>query len=221
MRHTVRHASAPSRSAAPGGVAAASPVRSTTGVCANADLVPAAGNLATVSAATLCLINQRRAAARVGPLRANLALATAAAAHSADMVGLDYFDHVSPSGQVPIDRETAAGYGGSRGPLSLGENIAAVVDQATPDVVVAMWMRSPEHRANILDPEYRDSGMSPRFRARGAHSRSRTRLPRRPRARRCDTRWMILTGARPDPRQTPRSRRAGGGGSACWSAGEV
>ncbi|HEX3872691.1 MAG TPA: CAP domain-containing protein [Solirubrobacteraceae bacterium] len=143
----------------PTGAAAATRIASATGVCLGADLVPAPTNLTIVAAATLCLINEQRADAGVGPLRANAELAAAAIAHSADMVASDYFDHVSPSGQAPIDRITAAGYGGADGAVSVGENIAAVGDPATPDAVVAMWMTSPAHRANILDPDYRDSGI--------------------------------------------------------------
>jgi uncharacterized protein YkwD len=140
--------------------AAAAVVTPTTAVaCADATLMPTSTDLARIDAATLCLINQQRAAAGVAALVANSDLTSAAAAHSADMVALDYFDHVSPSGEAPIDRVTAAGYGGPEGPTDLGENIAAVVAPATPDAVVAMWMNSPDHRANILDPDYRDSGI--------------------------------------------------------------
>jgi uncharacterized protein YkwD len=30
---------------------------------------------------------------------------------------------------------------------------------ATPAAIVASWMASPGHRANILDPDFRDSGV--------------------------------------------------------------
>ena len=30
---------------------------------------------------------------------------------------------------------------------------------STPSAIVAGWMRSPEHRANILNPDFRDSGI--------------------------------------------------------------
>jgi uncharacterized protein YkwD len=129
------------------------------GVCAGADLVPAATDLVQVSAATLCLINQQRAVAGEAPLQANAALTTAASSHSAEMVALDYFSHVSPSGQAPLDRVVAAGYGGPEAALSVAENIAAVDSPATPTAVVAMWMNSPGHRANILNAVYADSGI--------------------------------------------------------------
>jgi uncharacterized protein YkwD len=129
------------------------------GACPGVDLVPAANDLVQVSAATLCLINQQRAAAGEAPLRANAALTTAATGNSAEMVALDYLSHVSPSGQTPLDRVLAAGYGSPEGALSIAENIAALDGPATPAAVVAMWMNSPDHRANILDPVYADSGI--------------------------------------------------------------
>jgi uncharacterized protein YkwD len=139
--------------------AAASTAASVTGACADAGLVPEPDNLALISAATLCLINEQRAAAGVASLRANAALAAAASSHSVEMVALDYFDHVSPSGEAPIDRAVAAGYLRPGAAGGVGENIAAVDDPATPAAAVAIWMGSAEHRANILDPDYRDSGI--------------------------------------------------------------
>ena len=42
----------------------------------------------------------------------------------------------------------------------IGENIAVgVLQLSTPAAIVAGWMRSPEHRANILNPDFRDSGI--------------------------------------------------------------
>jgi uncharacterized protein YkwD len=42
----------------------------------------------------------------------------------------------------------------------VGENIAlGTMQLATPAAIVASWMKSPGHRANILDGRFRDSGM--------------------------------------------------------------
>ena len=48
--------------------------------CAGADVVPAADNVAVVGQATLCLLNQQRAANGIGPLAENAALSSASAA---------------------------------------------------------------------------------------------------------------------------------------------
>lgn len=89
-------------------------------------------------------INDKRSAAGCKPLRYDGRLATAARKHSADMARRGYFAHNTPDGTTPWDRIRAEGYG-----QPSAENIAA--GQATPADVVAAWMKSPGHRANILN----------------------------------------------------------------------
>ncbi len=128
--------------------------------CANAYLVPSAANVSLVSAATLCLINQQRAAHGLAALRQNSALTSAAAAHSRDMVAADYFSHNSPSGSDPFSRIRAAGYLQPGHGYTMGENIAAATGSlATPAAIVSSWMSSAGHRDNILNPAFRDTGM--------------------------------------------------------------
>jgi uncharacterized protein YkwD len=76
------------------------------------------------------------------PLAFNTLLESSARAHSQDMNGQNYFAHVSPSGQTPGDRMTAAGFAWAE----WGESIAAgfttsaealqalIVDQGIPDL---------------------------------------------------------------------------------------
>jgi uncharacterized protein YkwD len=128
--------------------------------CVDANLVPSPSDLSRIAVATLCLINQQRAAAGVPALRVVVALNSAAASHSADMVAHNYFDHVSPSGSTPQSRMTAVGYLRPNTAWSIGENIAAATGSlATPSSIVTMWMNSPGHRANILNPAFRDTGI--------------------------------------------------------------
>ncbi|HWH12065.1 MAG TPA: CAP domain-containing protein [Solirubrobacteraceae bacterium] len=134
---------------------------STSAACADANLVPTPTNRARIATATLCLINQQRAAADLAPLRSDAALGAAAAQHSADMVANDYFDHVSPSGSTPKSRLTAVGYIKPNHAWTIGENIAAATGSlATPASIVKMWMNSPGHRANILNAAFRDTGIA-------------------------------------------------------------
>ena len=70
-----------------------------------------------------------------------------------DMGTRDYFDHYTPEGLGPGDRIDQAGYEGS----AWGENIAW--GYPTPEAVVAGWMNSPGHRANILRDEYTHLGV--------------------------------------------------------------
>jgi uncharacterized protein YkwD len=129
--------------------------------CRNARLRPTRKNLGLVRAATLCLINRQRAMHGEHPLRPNRRLRRAAQAHSASMASEDYFEHVGPRGQTPLARMRSVGYiSSSRVGYEVGENIAwGTLRLASPRAIVAAWMASPGHRANILDPRYRETGI--------------------------------------------------------------
>jgi uncharacterized protein YkwD len=129
--------------------------------CVGADETPNSENLASVRAATLCLINRERAAHGERALVTNAHLEAAAQGHSNNMVADDYFEHVGPNGQTPVSRIRAAGYlQNPRAGYAIGENIAwGTLWLATPRAIVSAWMNSPGHRANILNPRYRETGI--------------------------------------------------------------
>jgi uncharacterized protein YkwD len=128
--------------------------------CANGDLIPTSANIDLVRAATICLVNQQRAAAGLGLLREAGALDAAAQAHSDDMIASNYFDHVAPSGTDVLSRIVASGFATLDNVLDAGENIAAAGGTlATPNATLASWMASPPHRANILDPTFEQTGV--------------------------------------------------------------
>jgi uncharacterized protein YkwD len=128
--------------------------------CAGANLTPNAHNMRLVRAATLCLINRERRRYGERPLKVNHRLMRVARAHSDEMVSRDYFSHVSPTGQTPLDRILASGFIAKRVGWRVGENIAwGTMWLATPKAIVSSWMASPGHRANILDRGYRDTGI--------------------------------------------------------------
>jgi uncharacterized protein YkwD len=131
------------------------------GVCVGADETPDAENLASIRAATLCLINRERAAHGERALVTNTRLEAAAQGHSNSMVADDYFEHVAPNGLTPLARVRAAGYlRNPRAGYAIGENIACgTLWLATPQSIVSAWMNSPGHRANILNPRYRETGI--------------------------------------------------------------
>jgi len=128
--------------------------------CPGADLVPDAGNLAQVGQATLCLLNDERAAAGLRPLTYSAALTTPSAAYSTRMVTENFFAHVSPDGTTLESRLTAARYVEPDGDWFVGENLAwGQGDLATARNIAIAWMNSPGHRHNILEPEFTEVGI--------------------------------------------------------------
>jgi uncharacterized protein YkwD len=127
--------------------------------CAGADLVPAADNLAVVGQATLCLLNQERAANGVAPLSENAKLTSASAGYSRRMVDEAFFAHEAPDGDTLVDRLTGAGYPVDEA-LVVGENIGwGSGTLASARSMVAAWMASPGHRANLLGDDYTEVGL--------------------------------------------------------------
>lgn len=120
--------------------------------------------MADFAARALAAINQRRTAgascgsqgsfAPAAALRWNDRLAQAAAGHAADMASRNYFSHTSADGRTMTDRVNATGYAWGR----LGENIAA----GYPDIeaVIAGWMRSDGHCANLMNPAFDEVGLA-------------------------------------------------------------
>ncbi|MEV7173004.1 CAP domain-containing protein [Streptomyces sp. NPDC093224] len=102
--------------------------------------------------AVVTLVNQARAQAGCGPVRANPPLASLAGAFSKDMATRGFFGHDDPDGNTPWDRAAKAGIGGLG-----GENIAR--GQGDADAVMKAWMNSPGHKANILNCEFRTLGV--------------------------------------------------------------
>jgi uncharacterized protein YkwD len=78
----------------------------------------------------------------------------AAARHSADMAGKNFFSHTGSDGSSAGTRITQAGYAWS----AWGENIAA--GQSTVQQVVDGWMASPGHCANLMKPSFRHVGVA-------------------------------------------------------------
>jgi len=127
--------------------------------CADATMMPGAGNLATVAESTLCLLNGERADRGLATLRLNDRLQRAALNHGNDMVEHSYFAHQGRDGSQPAERIRASGYLSAGGKWRIGENLAwGTGELATPKAIMAAWMASTGHRANILQPAYREIG---------------------------------------------------------------
>jgi uncharacterized protein YkwD len=129
--------------------------------CQNTELAPASGNLELIRTATLCLVNQERARNGELPLKVSSELEQAAQSHTEAMVSEDYFAHIAPSGETPVDRIQATGYiPNAQAGYTLGENIAwGTLGLATPSAIVAAWIASPEHLENILTAAYAETAI--------------------------------------------------------------
>ncbi len=86
------------------------------------------------------------------PLAWNAALADAAVAHSSDMARSRTLSHVDSAGESVAQRARRSGYRWQH----VGENIAAGL--GSPEQVVAGWLASPGHCANIMAPDFADMG---------------------------------------------------------------
>ena len=141
-------------------LALCAPATASAADCAGSDLVPAADNVAVVGQATLCLLNQQRAAHGVGPLAENATLTIASAGYSQRMVAQGFFNHESPDGGTLVDRLTGAGYLGDEDAWVVGENIGwGQGTLATARSMDTAWMGSPGHRENLLSGDYTQVGL--------------------------------------------------------------
>jgi uncharacterized protein YkwD len=101
--------------------------------------------------AVLAEINHVRGARGLPKLRPDLRLARASRSHVLDLLSRDVFEHGDLEGRMRRF--------GARGPR-FGENIAwGAGHRGSAQSLVAMWMRSPRHRANLLRPGWRRVGI--------------------------------------------------------------
>jgi uncharacterized protein YkwD len=141
-------------------LALCAPATASAADCSGSDLVPGADNVAVVGQATLCLLNQQRAAHGVGPLTENATLTTASTGYSQRMVAQGFFNHESPDGGTLVDRLTGAGYLGEDDAWVVGENLGwAQGSLATARSMVTAWMGSAGHRENLLSRDYTEVGL--------------------------------------------------------------
>lgn len=124
---------------------------------ASAPAEPSASNdTSTSSGATarvVELVNAERSKVGCSALTVNEKLTKAAQAHSEDMAAHQNMSHTGSDGSAPGDRITRAGYSWQ----TYGENVA--YGYATPEQVMAGWMSSAGHKANILNCSFKEIGV--------------------------------------------------------------
>ena len=114
----------------------------------------------TLQAEISRLTNIQRTTHGCPALTTNTALTNAARAHSAWMAQTGAFSHTGRGGSTFVSREKTAGY-----TRPSAENIAWGYRSATD--VVNNWMKSPGHRANILNCKSRTVGVGAVYSAGG------------------------------------------------------
>ena len=119
---------------------------------------PRQGAVNATAARIIELINRNRAAAGLAPVSAHGTLMAEAQRFSGVQAQLGRVSHRGVDGTTGGRRLTRAGDRWS----FWGENLAA--GQETADQVVAAWMASPGHRANIMSPRGLHIGIGHTFR---------------------------------------------------------
>jgi uncharacterized protein YkwD len=104
--------------------------------------------------------NQWRTKVGCAKVRTDVKLARAARNHSAWMARTGTFSHVGASGSSFVTRAKVAGYSSPQ-----SENIAFGYRRGAD--VVAAWMKSPGHRANIVNCKAKAQGVGVAFAANG------------------------------------------------------
>lgn len=98
--------------------------------------------------------NQSRSALVMSELKENPLLTQAAQLKANDMAEKSYFAHNTPDGKEPWYFFQLAGYQYD----AAGENLA--VNFVDSNDVHEAWMKSPTHRANILQPKFTEVGIA-------------------------------------------------------------
>lgn len=112
-------------------------------------------NLAAVLPGALVeMTNTSRSEQSLGRLEINPLLVQSAQMKANDMAAKGYFAHQGPDGSTPWDYIDAVGYHF----IKAGENLA--VNYVDSLDVHRAWLRSPTHRANILNENFEEIGIA-------------------------------------------------------------
>ncbi|MGW2693133.1 CAP domain-containing protein [Streptomyces sp. NPDC001296] len=137
----------------PKATATPTPTATATAAAASPTAPAATATASGVTARVVQLVNAERAKVGCSALTVNATLTKVAQAHSDDMAAHQNMSHTGSDGSSPGGRISQAGYSWR----TYGENVA--YGYATPEQVMAGWMASPGHKANILDCDFKEIGV--------------------------------------------------------------
>jgi hypothetical protein len=118
-----------------------------------------------IPSALVTMTNDEREREALGDLTRSALLDAAAKRKAEDMAQYGYFEHDSPTGVTPWHWFSVVGYEYAYA----GENLA--VHFTDSEDVVKAWMKSPGHRANIMNAKYTEIGIGT---AKGSYKGSPT-----------------------------------------------
>lgn len=103
------------------------------------------------------LINEKRHAQNLPPLKWSDDVARVARAHSQNMAEYKFLSHEGTDGSMVDDRADRVGLSKWR---AIGENIAYNRGYEQPiEFAVERWMNSPKHKQNLLDNRWQESAI--------------------------------------------------------------
>jgi uncharacterized protein YkwD len=111
--------------------------------------------LTALELSTIDSINALRVSYGVEPLTLSAGLFGSATLHCEQMVDGGYFAHTGPDGSTFGSRLSSFYPQGSHRYYLVGENLLWSLRPVSGEAMISMWMRSPEHRANLLNPAWR------------------------------------------------------------------
>ena len=123
------------------------------------------------------LINEKRAAQNLPPLKWNDDIAKVARVHSQNMAEYKFLSHTGTDGSMVDDRADRIGLSHWR---AIGENIAYNRGYAQPiEFAVERWMLSPKHKTNLLSDRWQESAIGIAVTADGTYYLTQVFLSRK------------------------------------------
>lgn len=116
--------------------------------------------LPSLSSQVVAAVNRVRLAHGRQALATAAGLKAAALQHSIEMGNDGYFAHDSHDGTAFWKRLQAFYPAPASGCWSVGENLVYAGGEMNAGQAMQLWMKSPEHRRNLLDPRWRQLGVA-------------------------------------------------------------
>jgi uncharacterized protein YkwD len=112
---------------------------------------------ASAEASIIAFANAARARSGTPPLEHDARLAAIAADYAQNLSEQERLDHTGADGSTIRDRADRGGFGGW---VFLGENLVTGYGHPDAEAIIGAWLRSPDHRRNLLSADLSAAGAS-------------------------------------------------------------